>query len=575
MQNIRLYTQMNLRRLLFVVLIALGMNITMSGRNIPAGYYSSIDGKSTSTLKTALHLIINPHTEISSYSNLPRYFEYTDVYPDSRRWWDMYSDIPRYAPSFSGLNREHSFPKSWWGGDTDIPAYIDLNHLYPSDMHANSAKSNYPLGIVDKTKTPKFDNGVTLVGTPVTGQGGGCAYVFEPADEYKGDFARTYFYMVTCYQNLSFTTLYMLINGSYPTLNSWSRDLLLKWHKQDPVSQKEIDRNEEIWGYQNNRNPFIDFPELANYIWGDKMGEAFILSEHINGYVPVGDPTLINPTQGTNLDFGEVAMGTSSSAKLLVHGENLKENSNLRLTIYDNSETTDSEYFSMDGGKQTSVSASAANSPEGVWITIQYEPTTLGSHSTRLVVSGGGITGSVGIGLRGECLPMPKLSAPTATAATNITTTSYVANWTPAEGEEVDYYIVNRTRYSNGGATTEQLPAEDTYLQIEDFSGSESYTVQSVRLGIYSPESNSITVSPASITGVESIPAFGYNAYPGGIIITCSETLQNVRIFEPTGRCVRTIHEVRNNDIIELPNGIYIITANGTNKPIKVNVRNE
>lgn len=566
---------MKLRQILFVAATILSMSAVVSGRNIPSGYYSSIDGKSTSSLKTALHLIINPHTEISSYSNLPRYFEHTDVYPDSKRWWDMYSDVPRYAPSFSGLNREHSFPKSWWGGDTDIPAYIDLNHLYPSDMYANLAKSNYPLGIVDKTKTPKFDNGVTIVGTPVAGQGGGCAYVFEPDDEYKGDFARTYFYMVTCYQNLTFKTLYMLVNGSYPTLNSWSRDLLLKWNQQDPVSQKEIDRNEEVWGYQNNRNPFIDFPELADYIWGNKMGESFILSEHINGYVPVGDPTLINPTQGTTLDFGEVAIGNSSTARLLVHGENLKAGTNLRLTIYDNSQTSNAEYFSMDGSKQTTVTASAANSPEGVWVTVKYAPTSLGSHETRLVVSGAGITGSVGIGLRGECLPMPELSAPTATAATDITSTSYVANWTPVEGEVVDYYVVNRTRYSNGGATTEQLPAEESFLLIEDFSGSESYTVQSVRLGVYSPESNSISITPLSITGVEGNPAFGYNLYPGGIIITCSEPLRNMRVFEPSGRCVRMLNEVRNNDIIELPNGVYIITASGISHPIKVIVRNE
>ena len=567
---------MKLRHSLLLTLTAiLNVIFAASGRNIPSGYYTTIDGKSTSALKTALHQIINPHTEISSYSNLPRYFESTDVYPDSKRWWDMYSDVPRYAPSFSGLNREHSFPKSWWGGDTDIPAYIDLNHLYPSDMYANSAKSNYPLGVVDKTKTPKFSNGVTTVGTPVAGQGGGCAYVFEPDDEYKGDFARTYFYMVTCYQNLTFKTLYMVVNGAYPTLNSWSRDLLLKWNAQDPVSQKEIDRNEKVWGYQNNRNPFIDFPELAEYIWGDKMGEAFILSEHINGYVPAGDPTLINPSQGTNLDFGEVAIGHSASAKLLVHGENLKDGTNLRLTIYDNSSTANAEYFNMDGSKQATVSAAAANSPEGVWVTIKYSPTELGEHNTRLVVSGAGITGSVGIGLRGECLPVPDLSAPTATAATDITGTSYVANWTPVDGEIVDYYVVNRTRYANGGATTEQLPAEETFLLIEDFSGSESYTVQSVRLGIYSAESNSISVTPLSIMGVESNPSIGCNAYPGGVIISCSEALRDMRIFEPSGRCIRTIGEVRNNDIIELPNGIYIITATGITQPVKVVVNNE
>lgn len=566
---------MKLQYALLIPALLTSMASMAADRVIPSGYYSAIDGKTTSELKTALHNIIYPHTEISSYSNLPRYFEHTDVYPQSNRWWDMYSDIPLYAPSFWGLNREHSFPKSWWGGLTDVPAYIDLNHLYPSEAQANQAKSNYPLGVVDRTKTPRFQNGVTTVGTPVNGQGGGCAYVFEPADEYKGDFARTYFYMVTCYQSMTFKTLYMLVNGAYPTLNTWSQNLLLKWNEQDPVSQKEIDRNETVWGYQNNRNPFIDFPELANYIWGDKKGERFILSEHINGYEPEGTPILINPTQDTNLDFGEVAIGMTSTAKLLLHGENLTAGKNLRLAIYDNADTDDAQYFSIDGAKQSSASAGAVNSPQGLWVTIEYAPTEVGEHETRLVISGAGITGSVGIGLRGECQPMPELSAPTATAATDITATSYVANWTPAEGDVVDYYVVNRTRYGNGGATTEQLPAEETSLPIKDFSGSESYTVQSVRLGIFSPESNSISVTPTGITGVEVNAQMGFSAYSGGLLVTCTETLRNVRVFEPNGRCIRSIAEVHNNDVIDLSNGIYLITASGLAAPVKAVVSND
>lgn len=562
-------------RIFFVFALMIVFAATAADRVIPSGYYKTIDGKKQSDLKTALHNIINPHTEISSYNNLPRYFEHTDVYPNSDRWWDMYSDIPRYAPSFWGLNREHSFPKSWWGGATDIPAYIDLNHLYPSDADANMAKSNYPLGIVDNTKTPTFENGVTTVGTPVKGQGGGSSFVFEPDDEYKGDFARTYFYMVTCYQNLTFKYHYMLINGAYPTLNSWSRDLLLKWNEQDPVSQKEIDRNEYVWGYQNNRNPFIDFPELAEYIWGNKVDEPFILSEHINGYEPDGTPALINPTQGTSLDFGEVALGESTTSKLLVHGENLKEGTNLRLTIYDNSQTSGAKFFNIDGSSQTTVSATAANSPNGVWITIEYKPTELGTHSTRLLVSGGGITGSVGIGLIGECMQKPSLTAPIANPATNITSTSYVANWTPIDGEDVDYFIVNRTQYINGQASTEQLIAEGTSLTIEGFCGSESYTVQSTRLGVVSPESNSIVVRPTSIIGVHDGASIGFNQYPGGVIVTCTEKLHNVKIFDASGRCIKVINTLKNNDIISLENGAYIITSQNLTRPVKIMVRGE
>ena len=240
----------------------------------PAGYYSSLNGKSDAELKTAIYSLVHNFTLISSYSALPSYFEKTDVYPESNRWWDMYSDIPLYAPSFRGLNREHSFPKSWWGGSTSVSAYVDLNHLYPSEMKANSAKSNYPLGEVDMANA-SFDNGVCYVGPGRRGQGGGASKVFEPNDEYKGDFARTYFYMVTCYQNLSWKYTYMLEQNTYPTLSPWAVTLLMKWHRADPVSQKEIDRNEAVYGIQGNRNPFIDMPELAEYLWGTKKGENF------------------------------------------------------------------------------------------------------------------------------------------------------------------------------------------------------------------------------------------------------------------------------------------------------------
>lgn len=187
------------------VLVAIGAGSWLAGSAaIPAGYYSSLKGKSGAELKTAVFQVINPHTTVSSYSNLPQYFQKTDVYPSSKQWWDMYSNVKRYAPSFSGLNREHAFPKSWWKQNGSVeytPAYIDLNHLYPADGPANQAKSNYPLGVTGSN--PKFDNGVSRIGYPVSGQGGGAQYVFEPADEYKGDFARAYFYVVTCYQNLT------------------------------------------------------------------------------------------------------------------------------------------------------------------------------------------------------------------------------------------------------------------------------------------------------------------------------------------------------------------------------------
>ncbi len=567
---------MHLRQYLSALIVACALPLWGADKVIPASYYAPIDGKAESALKTAVHNVIYPHTEISSYQALPSYFQRTDVYPQSSRWWDMYSDIPLYAPSFRGLNREHSFPKSWWGGATDVPAYIDLNHLYPSEAAANMAKSNYPLGEVDPTKPATFDNGITTVGIPVTGQGGNAKLVFEPDDEYKGDFARTYFYMATCYQDMRWKYTYMVDNNVYPTLNGWSRELLLKWNELDPVSQKEIDRNETVYAIQNNRNPFIDFPELAEYIWGNRKGEPFILKDHISGEISSGKPDLINPTQGSYLEFGEVAEGHTAKAKLQIHGENLTAGTKLRLRIYNDSESNGADQFNIDGSNIATVTAEAANSASGVWVTIEYAPKQIGQHNTRLVISGAGYQGSLGIGLRGECLPVPVLTAPTATAATDVTSTTYTANWIPVEGETVDYWVVNRTRYDGGSASTEQLVAEDPMLKIDDFCGAESYTVQSVRLGIYSPESNAIAVGNAGITTVNADNAMmGFIATEGGVIATCPYALTSVYVLTPSGRVYTRIDRVENNDLIELPDGVYIITAREVATPVKVMVRSE
>lgn len=565
------------------------LNILAVEKSIPRNYYNGMDGKSSSALKTATYQIISPHTRVS-YSSLWDYFPDTDVYPGGSQWWDMYSNEVRYVRNGnSGMNKEHCVPKSWWGG-TKNDAYSDLNHLYPSDMQANSAKSNLPLGEVDRSKTVQFNNGCSVVGYAVSGQGGGSEKVYEPDDRYKGDMARAYFYVATCYQNLSWDKTYMMQNGTYPSLNTWSVNLLLKWSREDPVSQKEIDRNEAIYDIQGNRNPFIDFPELAEYIWGNKKGQSFVLADHLTGSGsgsgtnptpdpepepdPDNKPTLISPSQNFVLEFGKVAMDSNGSAILLIKGENLDEGKSLRLAVYDNSETDDASLFTIDGEYSQTVSTTAANSSSGLSVRIDYNPTAIGEHESRLVISRGGLTGSIGIALRGTCVARPTLTAPIALPATNITSTSYTANWEAIDGEEVDYYIVNRTKYINGKAETEQIEVEGaTSVEISDFSGSESYTVQSVYLGIYSPQSESISVATSSITGVTLNTKFGVNQYPGGLLVTTSAEITTLKICDLSGRVIKTLHNVKSNDIIELQNGLYILHASGAANPLKVIVQ--
>lgn len=242
---------------------------------IPSGYYKSAEGLSGARLKTALHQIINPHT-VKTYSSLWTYFPQTDcMSSDATRIWDMYSANVTYFADHSTLEKEHCVPKSWWNEDDIFTAtgaqtvqYSDMFNLYPADADANQAKLNYPL--CEVVSGSAYDNGVIKVGNSSLSDYSGIG--FEPADEYKGDFARTYLYMATCYQTISTWNTYsycMYSNTSYPTLKAWAINLLLKWNDQDPVSTKEVNRNNAVYKIQGNRNPYIDHPEMIKYIWSD------------------------------------------------------------------------------------------------------------------------------------------------------------------------------------------------------------------------------------------------------------------------------------------------------------------
>ncbi len=531
---------------------------------VPAGYYNSINGKRGQDLKNAVHSLLKNHTVVT-YSSLWYHFPSTDSYPDnSSRVWDMYSNTVRYyrgSSSVSGMNREHSFPKSWWGG-TQVDAYTDLNHLYPSDADANLAKNNYPLGEVSSAW---FNNGVTKVGTPMAGQGGGCSNVFEPDDEYKGDFARTYFYMATCYQDYTWKYTYMVSNSSWLTLNQWSINLLLKWSREDPVSDKEVARNEAVYKIQNNRNPFIDNPLLAEYIWGDRYGEAFNIDD--SGDEPQGDPMLITPNLATVIEMGDVALGKSLSMTVFVKGQYLKENLSVRLF------RDDAAMFSLS---VTSIPKSAANSADGYPLVITYRPTSLGAHKCRLLIYDGGLTGSYGADISAQCLPAPSLSTVNALSPTDVDGSNYTARWDAAP-EMVDYYILTRTVYDdrNNIVSSDQFTTDETSYQFDDLNEGEThtYSVQSYRLGYTSLPSNVITVAWSSIHGIEADKPIAFIPTQGGVLVKSSEPHRNVEIYTAGGQLVRHIEVVNNDDFIYLPQGIYIMRSATCRKPQKLVIR--
>jgi endonuclease I len=246
----------------------------------PPGYYSSAEGLTGIALQQALHDIIDNHTVVS-YNDLWTHFQSTDKKSDGKVW-DMYSDIPGGTPLYSYTfiinqcgsdngpegycyNREHSFPKSWFNDGS--PMYTDLFHIYPTDYWVNNKRGNYPFGV---TSSPTWTstNGSKLGSSTYPGYTG---IVFEPINEYKGDFARTYFYMaVRYYREDTGWTGSDMVTGSQ--LKEWALNMLMEWDQADPVSQKEKDRNAAVYSIQGNRNPFIDVPAYTNLIWGTQSG---------------------------------------------------------------------------------------------------------------------------------------------------------------------------------------------------------------------------------------------------------------------------------------------------------------
>ena len=288
---------------------------------VPAGYYDSLEGKSGVELKQAVKALAADHVRLNygedqqanpSFGVEFRYGTWTVFAESDVReidnhlcWWDMYSPFNVWvADGHPGLNIEHSVANSWWGGKTGSQlAYNDLHHLNPSNGDANGQKSNWPLGEIQGN--PYWTNGVTTTGTPKTGYGDGASRVFEPHDIYKGDFARAYFYIFTIYDDIPWKDDYnwMYNTSSGLLLKKWASDLLLKWAAEDPVSEKEVVRNDAVYKYQENRNPFIDCPQLADHIWGSKQNEPF----HYTLYTPQEDDPTSYP--GWDEEFEEMRKG--------------------------------------------------------------------------------------------------------------------------------------------------------------------------------------------------------------------------------------------------------------------------
>jgi hypothetical protein len=443
--------------------LLLALWVSLLQAQIPAGYYYQARAKSKDALKTALYELAQPQKVLKYGSGEGATWEgffSTDQKPDGSVY-DMYSNIVRYFNGFngvSGMHIEHSLPKSWWGGTNNF-AYRDLYHLFPSDGITNSTKNNYPLGVVGPN--PRLDNGVSKVGNNVFGSvyAGLC---FEPADEYKGDFARAYLYISTVYQNLApFWTSPMMQRNTYPVWNKWAIDLLLQWHKQDPVSVKERVRQEKVFNIQQNRNPFVDYPALADYIWGKDTLKIFPFPEETEAF-------LVSPRAGQSMVFDLILQGDSLNRSLWIQGVNMNTSATLQL------KNSGSHFFF----ENTTLSPNELLA--GKSVSLVFAPQSSGTFRDTLVISGGGLENVVQIPLQGRSAPeFLTLNAD------DITPVGARMNWIPDPKAEA--YRVSLQQ----GATSAGNLIISTYVEwtgldkaIEIFNGTgrtvnlEDYTLQ-------------------------------------------------------------------------------------------------
>ena len=405
--------------------------------NEPTGYYSTAEGKCGQALLSALCTKIKSHTSVS-YNNLWTAFKDTDT-KSNGKIWDMYStkeftyktnQCGNYTRVGDCYNREHSFPKSWFSEAT--PMYTDLFHLIPTDGFVNNQRGNNPFGECANGTYVAANGTVKAMGKlGKSTYSGYTGTVWEPDDQYKGDFARAYFYMVTAYNDkVSKWSSPMLAGNAYPAFTTWAVDMLLKWNRLDPVSKKETDRQEAVYAKQKNRNPFIDHPELADYIWGTKKSTAW-------NAAAANSAVITYPSDGSTLNFGTVA--TQASNEKLLNVKGVRVNSDVNVAIEGNGFNASAEWLSADEVNQLTnktkaprrVAAATDGDETGAWLKISFTVDTDSEYSALLTLTSGTTVNKVTLkGRARDGLP--------AGDAEDITADGFTARWVNVGDELAD-----------------------------------------------------------------------------------------------------------------------------------------
>ena len=361
-------------------LYILALISSISYGQIPAGYYNTATG-SGYTLKTQLSNIIDNHNDqgynaidgfMSSY-DLDNYYEtgsntILDIYSENPTSNDPYTFTPgndecgNYSQEGDCYNKEHVIPQSVFSSNT--PMQSDAHQLLPTDGRVNGFRGNYPFGRVNDNNLASqsgisnpTQNGSKLGANLNSGYSAGYSgTVFEPIDEFKGDIARIYFYFITRYENQvsNWGSFAMFDGSSDQVLQTTFLSILLEWHSNDSVSQKEIDRNNNIYyNHQNNRNPFVDHPEYASMIWNPVTDtEAPTAATNLIASNPTTNSIDLSWTAGTD----NIAV---TSYDIYVDGTNTVSTSNTSITVTGLAANTEFCFtvFAKDAAQNTAPSS--------------------------------------------------------------------------------------------------------------------------------------------------------------------------------------------------------------------------
>ena len=304
--------------------------VSFAKAQIPAGYYDAATGLTGYTLKTKLKEIVTNGHQDKGYGGLWDAYKVGDLdkyYENDNTILDIYSEKPtgpdayNYAPGANQCggttpggeggcyNREHLFPQGFFNSAS--PMRNDYHHVMPTDNVVNGKRNNYPFGTVG-TASWTSTNGSKL---GVSNFPGFLGIVFEPIDEFKGDVARSLLYFITRYedqlQNFDYNDVNNPQDGSKNRgFDQWYINLLMLWHKNDPVSPKEIARNNYAYTYQNNRNPYIDHPEYVAMNWTS---------------------TLATSENTANKNALQISQNPVRNRELMVNGENIEKTTTVQI----------------------------------------------------------------------------------------------------------------------------------------------------------------------------------------------------------------------------------------------------